>query len=487
MQTLVDLLEEAAAGYSDRPSLSIDSGAGGDAWSYSRLWRAAHAVARYLREEQGIQRGERVLVWAPNSPQLVAAYFGAMLAGIVLVPLDAYSAPDFVGRIAQRSQPTAIITGAGQEPPVAGLRTISLSGLPFDAEGPLLEERPLASDIVEIVFTSGTTGDPKGVVLAHGNIVANIDSVSGLIPRGPHYRLLSLLPLSHMLEQTAGLYLPLSYRATIHYAASRLPSVIFKAMGEHRITCMVVVPQVLDLFLKGIEREVRQRGQERRWRRAHRVASRLPFPLRRLLFRQVLRSLGGALDFFMCGGAYLPPPLADAWERMGVKVVQGYGATECSPVVTSNSLKKRVASSVGRPVRNVQVRLGEDGEVLVRGPNVFSGYWQNEEATRAAFTEDGWYCTGDLGVLDKGGYLYLKGRKKDLIVLANGMNVYPEDVENELKQEEAVRDCVVVGLTDPSGDVQVHAVILPAVQGEADEIRRQVDEAVRRANARLSL
>ncbi len=213
----------------------------------------------------------------------------------------------------------------------------------------------------------------------------------------------------------------------------------------------------------------------------------LDVDVRRLLFRQVLRSLGGALDFFMCGGAYLPPPLAGAWERMGVKAVQGYGATECSPVVTSNSLTKRVLASVGRPVRNVQVRLAsEDGEVQVRGPNVFSGYWQNEEATRAAFTEGGWYRTGDLGVMDREGYLYLKGRKKDLIVLANGMNVYPEDVENELRQEESVRDCVVLGLTDPSGDVEVHAVILPALEGEADEIRGRVDEAVRRANARLA-
>lgn len=485
METLTDLLREASARYGERVALSVRTGMRSDQWSYRRLWEASNAVASYLRREQRLGPGTRVLVYGPNCPQLVSAYFGAMLARLIMVPLDPSSTPQFIRRVAEKTHAAAIIT-AGLSIEMPGRQIIGLHTLPFDLrDEPLLEEiRP--EDTVEIVFTSGTTGEPKGVVLTHGNIAANVTALDGIIPRGPNYRLMSLLPLSHMLEQTVGLYLPLSYGASVHYPASRQSSVIFKTLRRNHIVTMVVVPQVLDLMLKGIEREVRRSGRWRQWQRAHRVAPRTPAWTRRLIFRAVHQRLGGALRFFICGGAHMPQELAAAWERLGVPVIQGYGATECAPVVTSNSLRG-YREGVGRAIRGVSLRISEEGEVLVKGPNVTAGYWEEAEASQRAFTEDGWYRTGDLGELDERGRLHLKGRLKDMIVLPSGLNVYPEDVEMALAAENGIAECVVLGMPDALGNLRVHvAVRLTPEPDDTHTPQQRIQAAVRHANGNLA-
>jgi long-chain acyl-CoA synthetase len=485
METLPDLLRTARDQHGEKTALAMRVGLREDRWSYRRLWDAADAVARYLREELRLRPGDRVVIWGPNCPRLVAAYFGAMLARLVLVPVDPYATPAFLARVAEKTDAAAVVCGFAA-PDLAGRWVIALEELPSEGAAPFPEDGPAADDIAEIVFTSGTTGEPKGVILTHGNITANVESAARIIPADSRYRLLSLLPLSHMLEQTIGLYLPLRYGATVYYPSSRQAPVIFKALRRHRIVTMVLVPQVLSLMLQGIEREVRRRGKVRQWQAAHRLAPHLPLSLRRLLFRDVHRQLGGGLEFLISGGAHLPPELASAWERMGVKVAQGYGTTECAPVVAANSLEVRMPGSAGRPVAGVRVRLSPDDEIQVRGPNVTRGYWQDEEATRAAFTEDGWYRTGDIAERDRDGYLYLRGRLKERIVLASGLKVYPEDVEAVLKGEEGIADCVVVGRED-AGSVRVHAVLI-AAPGAGDEqaIRQRLDRAVRDANAHLA-
>jgi long-chain acyl-CoA synthetase len=486
METLIDLLRTASGAHADKTALSMRAGLREDAWSYARLWRAAHVVAHFLRREMRLLPGDRVVVWGPNCPQLVAAYFGAMLARLVVVPIDPYATQEFIGRVTDKTEAAAIIAGFAS-PALTGHRVVHLSDLPFDREGPLFDECPGADEIAEIVFTSGTTGDPKGVILTHRNIVANIQSARNLIPEDARYRLLSILPLSHMLEQTVGLYLPLLYGDTIFYPTGRQSPVILKMLRRHHIVTMVVVPQVISVLLDGIEREVRRQGRTRQWRRAQRLAERLPLRMRRWVFRAVHRRLGGCFEFFICGGAYLPPELAMAWERMGVKVPQGYGTTECAPVIAGNSLQRRMPGSVGSPVAGVQVRLSAESEILVKGANVTQGYWRDEQATRAAFAEDGWYRTGDIAEMDEHGHLYLKGRLKDRIVLPSGLKVYSEDVEEMLRREADVADCVVIGRPDAAGNAHVHAVIIPGCT-EADEQtrRRRVGQAVRNANARLA-
>ncbi|MGL6279402.1 MAG: AMP-binding protein, partial [Gaiella sp.] len=410
-----------------------------------------------------------------------AVLFGVLRARLVLVPLDPYATPALLQRVLERTEAALLISDHGG---LRGWPRLDLTTLPLAAERRCPAARPHAADVAEIVFTSGTTGHPKGVVLTHANIVANVVSAHAALQPTRGFRLLSVLPLSHMFEQTAGLFLPLSVGASVHYATSRQPPVIRRTMRRHRVTAMAVVPQMLELLLSGIEDEAARRGALDRWRAAHRMAPRLPRAARRALFRSVHRELGGALELVVSGGAALDPEVAAAWERLGVTVLEGYGATECAPSIASNTRAARRAGSVGRPVPGVQVRIGDQGEILVRGANVSPGYWDDEEATRAAFTDDGWYRTGDLGALDRDGFLHLHGRLRDLIALPSGLNVFPEDVEPELLREEAVGECVVVGASDDDRRLRVHAVVVPA-RPDADAHDRVAD-AVRAANARLA-
>jgi len=238
---------------------------------------------------------------------------------------------------------------------------------------------------------------------------------------------------------------------------------------------MVLVPQALQLFLNGIEREVRRQKREKQFEMLQRIAARLPFSWRRIIFSSVHKRFGGHFRFFISGGAYLPPQLARRWENMGFRVMQGYGATECAPIVTATPYNEHVLDSVGKPLPGEEVHIAEDKEILVHGPNVALGYWKNPEATAATF-ENGWYHTGDLGYLDARNYLYLKGRKKNLIVLANGMNVYPEDIENVLAANSLVKDAVVFGLMEKDQGPEVHAVLLMDDAGKAREVIQQANK-----------
>lgn len=481
LDTLVDLLRVSAARYGGRIALSLPGPAEADTWSYDRVWGGANAVAHHFRNERGFAHGDRVILIGPNSPQLVTAYFGAMLGGIVVVPLDPSSTEDFIERVERDTEARLILSGFPADDERSRGRT-PLSALPFESARTYAGEAPKATDIAEVVFTSGTTGNPKGVVLTHRNILACVMSASQLLPHRP-YRLVSLLPLSHMLEQVVGLYIPMLFGSTVTYARGRQPRSLVELMVRTRVTSMILVPQVLELMLQSIEREVKSRGREGLWRRSHQVARRLPWRLRRLVFRDVLRGLGGDLDFVICGGAGLDVGLAQTWEEMGVRVIQGYGMTECAPIVACNSYTNRELASVGAPAPGVRVRLSPEGEVLVAGENVTQGYWRNPEATKAAFTEDGWYRTGDLARKDDLGRLYIEGRLKDLIVLPNGMKVHPEDVEMELRKETAVADSVVLAVPDAAGRPEVHAVVIPA---EGAAAPTAVRDAVRAASGRLA-
>jgi long-chain acyl-CoA synthetase len=409
-----------------------------------------------------------------------------MRARVVAVPVDLASRSAFIESIAKETGAAAIIADVGSQP-VAWLTAIDLMALPFDAEGPELEDRPEAEDLAEIVFTSGTTGTPKGVMLTHHNIIANVQAVNQVIPAARGWRFLSLLPLSHMLEQTTGLFVALHQGAMIVYPVARSPSLIMSALRRYRIVGMIAVPAVLIEILKRIEREVQKKGKARRWRLAHRLAAHLPGRARRLLFRSVHRQLGGALQLFVCGGASLPSEAAGAWRRMGVKVIEGYGATECAPVIATNRFTEQGFGTVGRALPGVEVRISEVGEIQVKGPNVTPGYWNDEAATGAAFTQDGWYRTGDVGSIDERGRIRLEGRLRDLIVLPSGLNVFPEDLESVLLEQGEIRDAVVLGTEHGPDDVRLTAlVVLEPSGGGPDADPRRAEKAVQAANALLA-
>jgi long-chain acyl-CoA synthetase len=479
-ETLCDLLDAAAARHAAKLAVAGRVGLRTERLTYAELARAAAAVAQQITALPGLARGDRVLICAPNGPRLVAVLFGLLRAGIVAVPLDQNSTLGFVAAVAGRTGAMALIGGRRGAVP-EGLRVIDIAAFDLAATGGFDGPRPQPGDLAEIVFTSGTTGDPKGAMLTHSNIVHDVIAAARIIPETVTLDLLSILPLSHMFEQTVGLFLPIRNGGSVHYAPAMLPSVILAEMRRRRVAGMVVVPRFLQLVLAAVERRIAERGASGLWRWQNRLAEHLPLRARRVLFWGVHRALGRRLVFVICGGASLPPDTARAWERLGVRVIEGYGATECAPVIACNSYDRRVPGSVGGPLDGVELRLSDEGEVQVRGPTVFSGYWQDAARSMACRTVDGWFRTGDMGVIDAEGRLSLQARLSDRIVLPSGMKVYPEDVEAALMQESGIRDCAVVGLPGPDGQEQVHAVVLAS--GVAPGAPA---EAVANANRRLA-
>ncbi|MGH2345214.1 MAG: AMP-binding protein, partial [Chloroflexota bacterium] len=432
-------------------------------------------------QAHGVGKGGRVVIWAPNSPWWVAAFLGCLRLGIILVPLDLRSTPEFIERVVHQTEPRLAIVSR-----------LTVAGWVYPADTWLIEDLEQShagsraavqvsvyeEDIAEVIFTSGTTGDPKGVILTHGNITANLAAALQVVPTSPDYRLLSLLPLSHMFEQTVGLLLPLSCGAGVYYPVSRQSTMLFRDLQTQGITTILAVPQAFSLLMAAIEREVAKAGKAVTWDRMGRIAAHLPMRARRLLFHRAHARLGGKLQFLVSGGAPLEPELVHKWERLGLPIIQGYGATEAAPILSGTTLSDLAPGTVGRAVPGVELRIAEDGEVLARGANITPGYWKHPQATTAAFS-DGWYRTGDLGEFDGQGRLSLRGRKKDLIVLANGQNVYPADPEEVLRAGGGLIDVAVIGLPSPEG-MRVHAVLL--LDGTSSNPR----DLIQAANARLA-
>ena len=479
MKTIHELLRTAVSQHSARIALiePVDDG-GMVTLTYNDLLERAHGFAGALHE-LGLQKGDRLLLWSASRIDWMAAFLGAMLIGAVVVPLDINSKEDLLSKIEQSTEAKYLITSqkqySGLKQPHAPL--IDIDALPLSRLDMATLPEINGDDLAELVFTSGTTGQPKGVMLSHLNITSDAIASVSVVNILKDDRALSILPLSHMFELTIEIAI-LYVGASVVYARTLIPDTLLKLFASEHVTCMVLVPQALQLFLNGIERQVRQQKKEKQWEVLQRIAERLPFRFRRVLFRQVHKHFGGHFRFFVSGGAYLPPKLHKRWENMGFRVIQGYGATECAPVVSATPFNEHIYDSIGKPIPGVEVRIAEDGELLVKGPNVAPGYWKNPEATAAAF-ENGWYHTGDLGFKDGKGNLYLKGRKKNLIVLANGLNVYPEDIENVLLTNPSIKDAVVFGLMEKDHGPIVHGVLL---MDEPD----QAKSAIQQANKQLA-
>ena len=481
LRSVVDILDKASERYRDDEALALVGDAGTTSWSFRELRRRSELAAWRLRHDLGLQPGDRLLTLSPSAPELPAVYFGAMRAGVIFVPLDLRMTGEAMQRIAERSAARALAQGSGRDMPgpedtgLGALPARSIDELTADPSSPAEEEAwraevaswppPGRDDPFEIVYTSGTTGRPKGVIVTHGTVLASISGAELIIEPQEH-RVVSLLPLSHLLEQFAGLYYALSVGASTLYVRSRNPRVVFEAIRNHQTTTMVVVPQVLELFWGALTREVDKRGRRRAFDTLRSVARRLPYSVRRLLFQSLHAQLGGGLNLFICSGAFLPPALQQGWEDLGVVVMQGYGASETG-LATCTTKRDHGIGTVGRSIPPNEVRLEPDGEILVRGPAVFPGYWDDPEATKAAFDDERFYHTGDVGRWDDRGHLVLSGRKKNMIVLPNGLNVFPEDIENALHVA-GIRDAVVLE-TAPG---RIEAVVLP---GEGPAAPRPAD------------
>lgn len=491
MLTLNDILEESAKKFGNKPALIIKPGFRTRTWSYRDLSDVVPRIARHLADS-GIRKGDRVITLGVNRPEYGIAMLGALRAGAILVPLDVNSTAEFLRKIAERTRASAVLVTEQTKERGAelGLPVHEMELLPDRARGktPLPKPDVGPDDLAEIVFTSGTTGEPKGTMLSHNNILSNALAAMQIFPIGPKQRLLSFIPLSHMFEQLAGFWLLLIAGASVVYPTSRQPSVVRRTFKDRKVSMILITPAAVRSLMIAIERKAQSDGKGPLFAKLRRIARRLPMPLRRILFMSVHKAFGGRFRYIISGGAALDPALGEAWRELGVEVLQGYGLSETAPALTFNRLDKNRFGSVGVPLPGVEVRIAEDGEVLARGPNIFKGYWENEEATRAAL-DGGWFHSGDLGTIDADGFLWLHGRKKDMIALADGLKVYPEDIENVIAADPRIQAlatpqrpelAIAVGLERPGETLHVHTVF---VEPKDPEI---VASIVRDANTKLS-
>lgn len=469
MQTLIDLFHTFEA-LGDKTAFVNRTGVRRLVVSYGQLHDLALKMAQLLAQ-RGVTAGDRVLIWGPNSSWWAVAYWGIIIRGAIAVPVDFMSDLARAEAIRSLTKANCVLQSRFKPERMTVAGSMLLEDLQYLLDditpiGKLASAAP--EDTAQLIYTSGTTGNPKGVILSHKNLVANLTQINRQVPIiTSQFSFLSLLPLSHMFEQMGGFFTPLNRGATIVYLRTLKPSAIMEALSEEDIYVIMSVPRLMQLLKTTIERELEEKHLSGLFRSLSQLATRLPKRLRQIFFFPIQKKFGRNFTVFVSGGAPLDPDVFNFWSSMGFTVLEGYGLTETSPVLCVNTMERQVAGSVGPPLPGVQVKI-EGKEVLARGDNVFPGYYENEQASRDAFTEDGWFRTGDLGEIGPDGWLVIKGREKELIVTGSGVNVYPDELEAVLNKTAGVKESCVIGLERGGGE-EVHAVLLLDGSGMAPE------------------
>jgi len=455
-------------------------------WHFDETRRASLGLSGTL-EKAGLKKGQRVILGLRPGPTWVVSFFSVLHRGGVVVPVDPDSPAYLLRGIIEQAEPSFIICDSKRDPAASLGRhaaCITKEELETDCEGPPGTPEPVtASDHAEIVYTSGTMANPKGVVLTHGNILADLRPLEAGIERRKRLirlltplRILCTVPYSHMFGQIAGIFLPILIGSTIYQAADIDPASLIRQIKRNRIISLITVPRVMKLMMDHFYAFVRQNERLETFERRYERLVALPYPLRWLFFPDVRRFFGLSFWSFIVGGAPLDPDTHEFWRRLVYAVFQGYGLTETAPIVSMFNPFGDDRASVGRVFPGQSVRISQEGEIQVRGGNVMEGYYKDPEKT-AQVLRDGWLLTGDMGTVGEDGRLYIRGRKKEMIVTPDGRNVFASDVEEALGRVDGVRDCFVFGMPGYAGET-VHAVLL--LDGTTDP-----GEAVRTANNSL--
>jgi len=499
MPTFYDRFVECSERWPGNVALELQRHDQIESCTYAELHRMAESVGRWITENK-FPPGARVAILADNHPRWVAAYLGIISAGCAAVPLDTALHEDQVTKLLKDSGASAVFCDV-RHVPVAqpavselnlalvlmdpdrmtgNLQQTWLANLPaiFEAGPGNFKPAPANNDdLASLIYTSGTTADPKGVMLTHANFLGEVEAVFDWIDLGPSDALLGVLPLFHVLAQMANLLLPLVKGSRVVYLETLNTTELMRALSERNITAFAVVPQFYYLIHERIFQEVEKRGAITRKLFAGMVAvnrtlRRIGIDAGPILFRKVHDTLGPKMRYLATGGSRFDPGIAKDFRDLGIDILQAYGLTETTAAVFVNSPHDNVIGSVGKAMKNIEGKIVDPqaqeeggpavGEVALRGPVVMKGYWNRPDAT-AAVLRDGWFYTGDLGYFDSSGHLFLTGRQKEVIVLSNGKNVYPEEIETHYLKSPYIKEIAVMGLEGKPGEGgdRLYAVIVP--------------------------
>jgi long-chain acyl-CoA synthetase len=503
-ETLVDFFSQLASHPGDY--IIHDSGYRSKVFSYPEVTSAAREFALRL-SGSNIKKGDNVIIWSENRPEWVIAFWGCLITGAVIVPIDYQSSPDFLKKVVKIVEAPLVLVGQEVARPslegeidVWSLADICRpTGSAFEDSGKYHNNTGgrqedngagfqdscsiVRDDVAEIIFTSGATAEPKGVVLTHGNILANLTPIEKEAAKFHKYlrpflpiRFLILPPLSHLFGQAMALFIVPMIGGTVVFIHGYNPYDVVREIRKRKISVLVCVPKMLDVLRMHL---VSQRL------RVSKLADRsLHIALRWLKHWRVHRLFGLKFWSFIVGAAPLDSELEEFWSRLGFVVVQGYGLTETAPIVTFNNPLKIRRGSVGKVIPGVEIRIAPDGEILIRGENVTHGYFKAQTETEEAFDGE-WFHTGDIGSLDELGNLYIHGRKKEIIVTPEGMNVFPEDVEHVINGIPGVSESAVIG-AKMDGEERVYAVVVPDRRSPEYKGVIDIEGLMRTANSRLA-
>jgi len=496
--TLRELVETCAKKFGELTAFQTKRNERYQKYSYKQVYELASNLAAKLKEI-GVCAKDRVAILSENRPEWGISYLAVAAIGAINVPLDArLTRAEVEGLLSDSGATLIIISRELANQHKFSLRSILMEEIEGLAAREMLKENISPDDLAAIIYTSGTTGVPKGVMLTHKNIISDVVATTRLFDLGPRDNFLSVLPLHHTFEATAGFLGPFYMGCTITYAESLKSHNLLKNMQETGVTVMCGVPLLYNLFYQGILREVEEKGQIAKglFSALMGISRILPFKaIRRKIFSMIHKKLGGKIRFWVSGGAAIDPEVIRGFEIFGITILQGYGLTESAPILTCCTLEDNKIGSVGKAISIVEIKITSEGEICARGPNIMQGYYKRPDLT-AEIIKEGWLYTGDVGFVDKEGHVFITGRIKDIIVTGSGVNVYPDELEFLLNKTPGILESCILGVKVKEGVRKgmedVWAIVVPDREYfkkkniSLDQVEQTIRESVNKLNQKLT-
>ena len=500
-KNVLSMLEDKTNEYNDRIALGMKTALGWKEFTYKGLGLLSRKLAWHLINELEVKKGDKLAILSESKPEYGACVFASILAGMTTVPLDIKLTKYELKSILTDCEPLVMLVSQSyvktalelqkdlpslkyilvMDEPSYNLGLTSIYELPNNYDSKWRHRSPKST--VFIIYTSGTTGSPKGVEITFGNMMSQLDDLGDtlepILPEG-HCTILSILPMNHLFEMTVGFSTFLNFGFSVYYTHSLKPKDIMTIMREKHVNFMIVVPSFLKLLKTSIESELHSKpeAEQRIFKLKYAAAKFIPFNgIKKLMFKDIHEKFGGQFMGCMPGGAPLDIHVGKFFERIGIKIYQGYGLSEASPIVSVNTDRRKDLTSVGKPLKSYSVKIDkETGELMVKGPAVMKGYHNQPELTASVIDSDGWLHTGDIAKIDKDGHIFITGRIKNMIVLSGGKKVFPEEVEAVLEKSPYFAEVCVLGISRTfgakDGTEEIAAVIVPS-----EELTSKYDDA----------